>query len=159
MYNPCGTSQEHKINEKTHSPFEDWVLFWWNKVNVTIPKFDLFLYSMITFIYRFYLTYSCTCLELFSRKQLTKVHDLTTYGHYSLNGNGCNLQMEIVVYNDSTSKIHKQFILFQKNLFFVGHLLCTQSSISLTFFECTFYSELYWKAYSAWNTYNYLIKH
>jgi hypothetical protein len=30
-----------------------------------------------------------------------KVHDLAKYnGHYSLNGNGCNLQAEIVVYND-----------------------------------------------------------
>jgi hypothetical protein len=46
------------------------------KVTVPIPEFDLFLSSRITPKSRFYLTYSCTYLELFPRGQSMQVHDL-----------------------------------------------------------------------------------
>jgi hypothetical protein len=65
-------------------------------VFVYVP--NLFLSPINNTFQRFYLIYS---LELFLRLQSMKVHDLAKHdGHYSLNKNGCNLQMEIVVYND-----------------------------------------------------------
>jgi hypothetical protein len=46
------------------------------KVIVSIPVFDLFPHSSITPKCRFHLTYSCTCLDLFSREQSMQVHGL-----------------------------------------------------------------------------------
>jgi hypothetical protein len=45
-----------------------------------IPASYLFLYPIIrTHVHIFYLTHSCICLELFSRVQLMRVHDLAKY--------------------------------------------------------------------------------
>jgi hypothetical protein len=46
------------------------------KVTVSIPTFDLFPHPRITPFCIFSLTYSCTCLELFLRRQSMQVHDL-----------------------------------------------------------------------------------
>jgi hypothetical protein len=46
------------------------------KVIVSIPEFDLFPSSRITPKSRFHLTYSCTNLELFPRRQSMQVYDL-----------------------------------------------------------------------------------
>jgi hypothetical protein len=46
------------------------------KVTVSIPAFDLFPHPRITPFCIFSLTYSCTCLELFPRRQSMQVHDL-----------------------------------------------------------------------------------
>jgi hypothetical protein len=47
-----------------------------SKVTVSIPALDLFPHPRITPFCIFSLTYSCTCLELFPRRQSIQVHDL-----------------------------------------------------------------------------------
>jgi hypothetical protein len=50
------------------------------KIVVSISAFDLFSCPMRTHVFcKFYLTYSCICLELFLRVQSMKVHDLANY--------------------------------------------------------------------------------
>jgi hypothetical protein len=47
-----------------------------HKVTVSIPTFDLFSHPRITPFCIFSLSYLCTCLELFPRRQSMQVHDL-----------------------------------------------------------------------------------
>ena len=68
------------------------------KVNISIIVFDLFLHFRITPKSKFHLTCSYTYLELFLRGNQCTWPKMSSY--YSLNGNGWNLLMEIVIYND-----------------------------------------------------------
>ena len=71
------------------------------EVVVSICMFNIFMCPLNILLYRFYLIYSCTCLELFLKVQSMKVQNLAKYEWLlNMNRNGYILQTKIVVYND-----------------------------------------------------------
>jgi hypothetical protein len=91
------------------------------KIVVSIPMSDPFPWPIKILVCRFYLIYVWNYFqECNNWKCMTW---LNMYIHYLLNVNWYNVQIEIVVLQWLTSKIHKWFILFQKIYFLQVTLL------------------------------------
>jgi hypothetical protein len=68
------------------------------------------------------------------------------YGYYFMDGNGYNLLIEIMVYNDEIQK-------FISNSYFLQATPLHPNFYKPNFFGCKLYSKIFLKAYSARNIY------